>query len=142
MTRIQWPKDALIPDLARGCCLRSSRGPASNLATGSKHKRFILGFWLREVALHLSQELAGEQGLQSTWLAAQGGLAKAGERQGDQAKVSTLLYQVLLLVVSAGERDIVKIFPERKIYIKSSSIVCLSLSGLIEGRHLLGKSHL
>ena len=66
LTRTQWPKDALIPDLARGCCLRSSRGPASNLATGSKHKRFILGFWLREVALHLSQELAGEQGLQST----------------------------------------------------------------------------
>ena len=64
--------------------------------------------------------------------------AKAQVHQGDQAKVSTLLYQVLLLGISAAECDIVKIFPERKIYIKSSSIVCLCLSGLIEGRQLLG----
>ena len=35
LTRTQWPKDALIPDLARGCCHRSRRGPASNSATGS-----------------------------------------------------------------------------------------------------------
>ena len=66
LTRTQWPKDALIPDLARGCCLWLGRGPASNLAAGSKLKRFILGFRLREVALHLSQELAGERRPAST----------------------------------------------------------------------------
>ena len=59
------------------------------LATGSIHKRFISGFLAAGGALLLSQELAGEQGLQSTWLAAQGGLAKAGAHQGDQAKVSS-----------------------------------------------------
>merc|ERR1711867_58107 len=87
LTRTQWPKDALIPDLARGCCLRSSRGPASNLATGSKHKRFILGFWLWEVPLHLSQELAGELRPAKHLIGCPRGSAKAGAHQRDQAKL-------------------------------------------------------
>ena len=33
---------------------------------------------------------------------------------GDQAKVSTLLHQVLLLEVSAAEHNVMKIVPERK----------------------------
>ena len=33
---------------------------------------------------------------------------------GDQAKVSTLLHQVLLLKISAAERDIVKSFLKEK----------------------------
>ena len=36
--------------------------------------------------------------------------------QGDQAKVPALLYQVLLLEISAVERDIVKPFLKEKIY--------------------------
>ena len=42
------------------------------------------------------------------------GDAKVQVHQGDQANVLALLYQVLLLGISATERDIVKIFPERK----------------------------
>ena len=49
------------------------------------------------------------------------GDAKAQVHQGDQAKVSTLLYQVLLLGISTMERDIVKIVPEKKINIKETT---------------------
>ena len=51
------------------------------------------------------------------------GDAKAQVHQGDQAKVSTLLYQVLLLGISAAERGIVKIFPEKK-YILKVALLC------------------
>ena len=63
------------------------------------------------------------------------GDAKVQVYLGDQAKVPTLLIQVLLLEISAAERNIMKNFPEKKIYIKSSSIVCsLCLLGLFEGK--------
>ena len=42
------------------------------------------------------------------------GDAKVQVHQGDQAKAPALLYQVLLLGISAAERDIMKNFPERK----------------------------
>ena len=58
------------------------------------------------------------------------GDAKVQVHQGDQAKVSTLLHQVLLLEISAVEPDIVKILPEKKINIKSSFIVCTLFIGL------------
>ena len=53
--------------------------------------------------------------------------------------------QVLLLAVgvSAGERDIVKVFPEESNKIKSSSIVLLVFIGIdLEGRHNWANSHL
>ena len=59
------------------------------------------------------------------------GDAKIQVHQGDQAKVPALLYQVLLLGISAAERDIVKNFPERKINFKSSSIVCSLFIGIV-----------
>ena len=59
------------------------------------------------------------------------GDAKVQVHQGDQAKVPALLYQVLLLGIIAAERDIVKNFPERIIYIISSSIVCSLFIGIV-----------
>ena len=42
--------------------------------------------------------------------------------------------------VSAGERYIVKVFPEEIIKFKSSSIMLLVFVGIeLEGRHILGK---
>ena len=56
---------------------------------------------------------------------------KVQVHQGDQAKVSTLLFQVLLLGISTAERDIVRNFPEIKINIKSSSIMCSLSIGIV-----------
>ena len=103
-----------------------SNAPEESLAIGHRFKSLndsFLGFWLRgftslKDCLHLKGSPRGD--------------AKVQVHQGDQAKVSTLLYQVLLPVVeaSAGERDIVKIIPERVINIKSSSIVCFLVIGI------------
>ena len=49
--------------------------------------------------------------------------AKVWVHQGIKPR-SQLYYQVLLLEVSAVERNIVKNVPEKKIYIKSSFILC------------------
>ena len=57
------------------------------------------------------------------------GDAKVQVHLGDQAKVPTLLHQVLLLGIIATERDTVKIFPGKKINIKSSFIVCTLFIG-------------
>ena len=42
---------------------------------------------------------------------------------------SQLFYQVLLLEVSAKERDIVQVIPEENIYLKLALLVCLCSSG-------------
>ena len=72
------------------------------------------------------------------------GFVKAKVHLGDQAKVP-ILSQVLLLVVgvSAGERDIVLVIPEEPINIKSSFICASCINGidLREGNYR-GKSYL
>ena len=119
MTRTLWPKDALIPDLARGCCHRFRRGPASNSATGSNIND---SFWVsgcRRLPFTSHKSWQASEGLQAPdWLpkgVRQGRGAPRGSSQG-------LNYtdQVLLLAVgvSAGERDIVKVFPEKVIKLK------------------------
>ena len=61
------------------------------------------------------------------------GSAKAEVHQGDQAKGLNYMDQVLLLAVgvSAGEHDIVKVFPEKVIKLKVALSCFLCLSGLI-----------
>ena len=85
-------KDALIPDPSLEVADRF-RGAVLLLTIGhrfSKLKRLIF------------------------WASGSGGTNLS---QGDQAKVPALHYQVLLLEISAVERDIVKNIPERKINI-------------------------
>ena len=57
------------------------------------------------------------------------GDAKVQVYLGDQAKVPTLLHQVLLLEISAAERNIVKIFPEEKYILKVALSCAICLSG-------------
>ena len=69
------------------------------------------------------------------------GDAKVQVHQGDQAKVPTLLYQVLLLGISAMERYVMKIFPEREKYILKVALSCfLCIFGIdLKGRQISGQ---
>ena len=108
----QWPKDALFPDLARGCCHRSRGGPASSLATGS-HKRFILGSG-KSGGCPLTSHEAGRRagGLHAPdWQpeeVRQGG----GAIRGSSQELGTDQVLLLTVGVSACARDIVQVFPE------------------------------
>ena len=96
-----------------------SDAPEEGLSIGYRFKNINDSFWVSGcggLLLTSHESWQASQGLQSTWLAAQGGSAKAGGCQGDQSQGLNYTDQVLLLVVgiSAGERDIVEVFPEEK----------------------------
>ena len=99
-----------------------SDAPEEGLSIGYrfKRKRFILGFRLREVALHLSRELAGELRPAKHLIGCPRGSAKAGCTKGIKPRSQLNYSQVLLLSsskevvsdASEGGETIVQVIPE------------------------------
>ena len=89
----------------------------------------FLGFWLQGVHLSQGRQAPERQPKEVR----QGPGAPRGSSQGS----ISLLYQVLLLGISAVEHDIVKIFPEKKYILKValSCANCLSGNDLREGNY-------
>ena len=140
----QWPKDALIPDLARGCCHRSRRGPASNLATGSNIND---SFWVSgcgRLPFSSHKRWQASKGLQAPdWHpkeVRQGRGAPGGSSQGPNSTLKSFSSRWGLAPASATScKSVLK----KLINIKSSFIVLLVFIGIDQkGRQILGKSHL
>ena len=113
-----------------------SDAPEEGLSIGYRFKNINDSFWVSGcggLLLTSHESWQASQGLQSTWLAAQGGLPRQGGakeiKPRSQLRGSSPSPRGGV-GISAGERDIVKVFPEEKIYIKSNSILCFFFIGI------------